>query len=256
MRVLFLIGGTASGKSLAGATLAALGAERIDLDQVSRAVLSREPDCVAELVEAFGSQILDDPASWRGEGSQDYAPSINRAALARCAFGSSEDTQRLESIEMPYIKAHLADLLTPVSCSVPGPDAMVVEVPLPDRLQDLMPLADAIVYVRTPLERRRHLAQARGMDPKDFDERIAHQPTDEWCVSAATDIIENDGTASQLESRVTQWYEHWLQEDAHTAKLTKPQESSCDACLPEASHGGEVTISCERIDAAKEESQG
>ena len=256
MKVIFLIGGTASGKSLAGETMASLGAERIDLDQVSRAVLSKEPDCVAELVEAFGPQILDDPTAWSQQQRWDSVPSINRAALARCAFGTAEDTQLLESIELPYIKAHLADLLTPVSCSAPGPDVMVVEVPLPDRLQDLLPLADAVLYVRTPLERRRQLAQSRGMEAKDFDERIAHQPSEAWCTSIATQIIDNDGTAEQLKDRVTQWYESWLGETLPAAKITKSQESpksGCPGCTP---CGGEATISCGAQETREEESRG
>lgn len=256
MKVIFLIGGTASGKSLAGATLASLGAERIDLDQVSRAVLSKEPRCAEELVEAFGPQILDDPVSWAGGDAQDYAPSINRAALARCAFGSEEDTQRLESIELPYIKAHLADLLTPVSCSAPEPAIMVVEVPLPDRLQDLLALADAIVYVRTPLERRRHLAQARGMDGEDFDRRIAHQPSDAWCASIATAIIDNEGSALELQARVTQWFEDWLLECGLATELTKPQEPSFDSHPDNVLTGGEATISKRIYDASEEASQG
>ena len=54
----FLAGGIASGKSSVARELERRGAWRIDLDQVSRAVLEPGNDCLPEIADAFGDDLL------------------------------------------------------------------------------------------------------------------------------------------------------------------------------------------------------
>ena len=74
MYKVFLAGGIASGKSTVARILEGLGASRIDLDQVSRSVLSPRSACSAAVAKAFGEDLVD-PAT--GE--------INRPLLAKRA---------------------------------------------------------------------------------------------------------------------------------------------------------------------------
>ena len=59
MYTVFLAGGTASGKSTVARELERLGAWRIDLDELSRAVLAPGEPCVAEVCAAFGDDLVD-----------------------------------------------------------------------------------------------------------------------------------------------------------------------------------------------------
>ena len=100
MYKVFLAGGIASGKSTVSRILEGLGATRIDLDQVSRKVLSPRSACAAAVAKAFGEDLVN-PAT--GE--------IDRALLAKRAFATPEGGARLEAIELPFISEELARVL-------------------------------------------------------------------------------------------------------------------------------------------------
>ena len=211
MRTVFLVGGTASGKSCVGRVFEELGAERIDLDDVSREVLDRENACLNELVNEFGPEVVGGDALFDEEEDawvpMDGAWTVDRAALARAAFATPEGAAALEAIEMPYIRARLADCLTAVSCASVRPRTCVVEVPLLDRIEDLLPLADDVVWVRTEHDRRRSFAQDRGMDAGDFEARVSGQPADAYLAQHATSVIDNDGSLDELAAKARAWWQ-------------------------------------------------
>ncbi len=131
---------------------------------------------------------------------------LDRHGLALRAFDSAADTRRLEQIEMPAIKARLTQILTNTSCAATAPVVAVVEVPLLDRVEDLLPLADDVLVVAAPMALRRCRAVGRGMTGADFDRRAAQQPSEEYLRSHATDVIDNSGTAESLEAAVDAWW--------------------------------------------------
>ena len=87
MYTVFLAGGTASGKSTAARELERLGAWRIDLDELSRAVLAPGEPCVAEVCAAFGDDLVDPETG-----------ALDRALLARRAFADDSSAELLEEI--------------------------------------------------------------------------------------------------------------------------------------------------------------
>lgn len=196
MYTVFLAGGIASGKSTVARMLEGLGARRIDLDQVSREVMEPGSPLLQEIAAEFGEDLLDPETG-----------AINRALLGKRAFDTAEDTARLEAIELPAIKARLIEMLNVTCCAATEPKVTVVEIPLLDRCEDMFDLADEILAVITPLETRRRFAVGRGMAAADFDARVAHQPTDEYLRAHATTVIENTGTAAELEAKVQAWWE-------------------------------------------------
>lgn len=200
MFVIFLAGGIASGKSTAADEFRALGAEVVDLDQISRQVVDGSihgdgAPCLQELVDAFGPSIVDD------EGF------LDRGTLASAAFIDEKGAETLEAIEMPYIRHRLGQLLTPSPCDLAEPEVLVVEVPLLDRIEDMVPLADAVIAVTVPVEERRRRAVGRGMDGADFDRRAANQPSDDYLASHATDLIDNRGGEGELREAVDRWWD-------------------------------------------------
>ncbi|MCI5949350.1 MAG: dephospho-CoA kinase [Coriobacteriaceae bacterium] len=193
----FLAGGIASGKSTVARLLHDRGAWLCDLDQVSREVLEAGSPVLESIATEFGDDLVD-----RDTGE------LNRGELAARAFATPEDTARLEAIEMPAIRERLAAILTSSSCSGAEPKLTIVEVPLLDRVEDLLPLADDVLVVTAPLALRRKRAIGRGMTGEDFDARAARQPSDEYLRAHATHVIENDGDAAALEAAVGTW---WLE---------------------------------------------
>lgn len=196
MHTTFLAGGIASGKSTVARMLHERGAWLCDLDQVSREVLESGSPVLAQVAAEFGDDLID-PES--GE--------LDRLGLAVRAFASAEATERLEAIEMPAIRERLAQILTNSCCAATEPALAVVEVPLLDRVEDLLPLADDVLVVCAPLALRRERACGRGMDGEDFDARVARQTTDDYLRAHATHVIENDGDEEALACAVDAWWQ-------------------------------------------------
>lgn len=195
MYVVFLAGGIASGKSSVARSLERRGAWRIDLDQLSRAVLEPGCPCVNEVVEAFGSDLIDARTGL-----------LDRRALAARAFADAESAARLEAIELPYIREMLVHALEGGPCGQAEPAVCVVEVPLLDRMEPMFNLADEILVVDCPVDLRRVRAIGRGMDAEDFDRRAANQPGDEYLRAHATTIIDNAGGPSDLGEQIDAWW--------------------------------------------------
>ena len=209
MYVVYLAGGIASGKSTVAAELERLGAWRVDLDQISREVLEPGTACTLAVAEEFGKDLLDPQT---GE--------LDRSLLAARAFATKEGVALLEKIELPAIRARLAEVLTHGACAEREPDCCVVEVPLLDRMEDALDLVDEVVVVNLSLDERRVRALGRGMTAEDFDARAANQPTDEWLLAHADTVIENDGTLDELIEATRSWW------DAHVADGWKPRGGS------------------------------
>ena len=196
MRTVFLAGGIASGKSTVARELERLGAWRIDLDELSRRVLEPGSPCLGEVARAFGGDLVD-PRT--GE--------LDRALLARRAFADAAAAARLESIELPYITHALVSSIRGGRCAEARPPVCVVEVPLLDRVEGLLPLADEVVAVCCPLGLRRRRAQGRGMDPADFDARVARQPSEAYLRAHADLVIENQGSEGDLLAAARAWWD-------------------------------------------------
>jgi dephospho-CoA kinase len=191
----FLAGGIASGKSTVARILEELGASRIDLDQVSRSVLSPRSACSAAVAKAFGEDLVN-PVT--GE--------MNRALLARRAFSTPEGGARLEAIELPFISDALSRVLEEEERADVAP-VCVIEVPLLDRVEAMLSQVDEVLCVVAPLDIRRVRAQGRGMDPADFDRRVALQPSDEYLRFHADVVFNNVGDEKDLALQVQTWWD-------------------------------------------------
>ena len=198
MYVVFLAGGIASGKSLVARRLEGLGAWRIDLDQVSRDVLAPGEPCVDELAATFGADIVDAETGV-----------LNRSLLAERAFADDASLALLECIEHPFITERLESLLsgTNPDCPSPLPSVCVVEIPLLDRVERLIPLADEVMVVVCPLELRLERAVGRGMDLEDARRRAASQPSDDYLRAHASFALDNSGGLDKLLSAVDAWWD-------------------------------------------------
>ena len=183
MYKVILAGGMASGKSTVSKMFEAAGGLRFDLDEVSRKLLRPGCECTYRVAEAFGNDLLD-PVTHE----------INRRELGRRAFATSESAELLEDLEMPFIREYMRQFLTK---EAPCADAQFcfVEVPLLDRVEDLLELVDEVVVVVAPLELRAERAE----------QRIAHQPSDTYLRNQADTVFVNSEGFDDLKAQVELW---------------------------------------------------
>ena len=194
MFALFVAGGIASGKSTVAQAMCDLGARRLDLDQLSREVLQPGSDVLDDIAREFGRDLVD------ADGV------LDRQELARRAFATPEGAARLEAIEMPAIVARMEQVLGYESCVGVDDGVVVVEVPLLDRIEDHLDLANEVIAVVAPLDARRERAVERGMDADDFDARVANQPSDAWVCDHAGEVFVNDGGPEDLRELTRAWW--------------------------------------------------
>lgn len=195
MYTVFLAGGIASGKSTVASEMERLGAWRIDLDQVSRAVLEPGSPCLDEVAEEFGRDLVDPDTG-----------TLDRSLLAERAFADDESAARLEAMELPHICDVLVRTLAGEGCVVTEPAVCVVEIPLLDRMESLLDLADEVVVVTCPLDVRRERARGRGVDSDDFERRVARQPSDDYLRARADVVLDNAGGEKDLVGAVRAWW--------------------------------------------------
>ncbi|MGI6217277.1 MAG: dephospho-CoA kinase [Coriobacteriales bacterium] len=191
-----VLGGTlASGKSTVAKIMKELGADVSNLDDIAVEVRNT-PEVSAKLAERFGSDILD------SEGHP--IPKL----LAERAFADAQSTADLNSICHPGIGKRAREFILgeDLDSKSDSPAVRVLEVPLLDKAEDLVDLADETVCVVAPVETRIHRAQDRGMDIEDAKRRISVQADESTIVSMADTVIVNDSTIDELRRKVGEWW--------------------------------------------------
>lgn len=186
-----LTGGVASGKSTVAAMFAELGAVVIDADQLAREVVAPGTEGLAEIVEAFGEDVLT-------PGGE-----LDRPAMGALVFGDEQARRRLEAIVHPRVRARAAELETAA-----GPDAVVVhDIPLLAETGQAGTF-DAVVVVDVPGETQlERITRLRGLTEPEAKARIAAQATREQRLAVATHVIGNTGTFEDLREQVAEVFE-------------------------------------------------
>jgi dephospho-CoA kinase len=183
-----LTGGIGSGKSTVSARLSEHGAVVIDADLLAREVVAAGTPGLAEIVVAFGPDMVDD----NGE--------LDRAAMGRRIFGDDEARGRLEQIIHPRVRARAAEIE-----AAAGADAIVVhDIPLLVETGQAGSF-DVVLVVDAPPEMQvQRLVEQRGMSEDEARSRIAAQAGREQRLAAADHVLSNDGSLEQLQAAADQ----------------------------------------------------
>ncbi len=196
MKTIGLVGGVASGKSLAAKALADLGATVLDADRTGHAVLAEDPDVRKALVVRWGPGILS------ADGK------VDRAALALRIFADNEtgaaDREFLEEQLHPRIRQRL--IRERGQAAAAGKPAVVLDAPL---LLEAGwgPMCDFILMVDSSRELRLQRAKARDWTEAEFDRREAAQwPVDEKRRHANI-VVPNRGSADELRAAIAGFWE-------------------------------------------------
>lgn len=202
MKTIGLVGGVASGKSLAARLLVEQGAGLLDADRAGHAVLAEDADVEQQLRDRWGD------AAFAADGS------IDRSAVARRVFadGSEAASERkfLENVLHPRIGQRLEQLREEFAAE--GCPAVVLDAPL---LLEAgwRPLCDLVVMVDASRGVRLARAQSRGWDETEFTRREAAQwPVDEKR-RAADIVVKNDGSEDELRAALREIWRKHVRED-------------------------------------------
>jgi len=134
-RVVGLTGGLASGKSTVARILRELGAVVVSADEVAREVVEPDTPAYAEIIQAFGTEVLQESGR------------IDRARLARLIFADPDARALLNRITHPRIRARLHEEVDRLQRSLPADAVIVLDIPLllDTAPRDVFPLEGVIV---------------------------------------------------------------------------------------------------------------
>ncbi|MCS7305911.1 MAG: dephospho-CoA kinase [Thermoguttaceae bacterium] len=195
MRIIGLLGGVASGKTLVAQEFARLGAGILDADQAGHQVL-RLPHILQAVRARWGQEVLGPDGL------------VDRSRLAQRVFGPSpqaeQDRLYLQQLTHPEIGQLLrqqAQELAEAGCPAAVLDApLLLEVGW-DRW------CDKLVFVDAPLELRQARALQRGWSAEQFAAREAVQwPLDKKRLRADI-IIDNSGSLEHTRRQVLQFWQ-------------------------------------------------
>jgi dephospho-CoA kinase len=188
-----LTGGIGSGKSEVARLLAAHGAVVIDADQLAREVVEPGTPGLAQVVAAFGPDVLGPDGR------------LDRKALAARVFSDGAALARLNAIVHPLVAERGAELVA----EAPVEAVVVHDVPLlvENGLEDAY---DLVVVVDAPEEARLARLAARGLTDEDARARMAAQASSEERLAAADYLVVNDGDLVDLRVRVDELWRNLL----------------------------------------------
>jgi dephospho-CoA kinase len=181
-----LTGGIASGKSTVSRLLEDAGALVIDADELARLVVAPGTEGLREVVEAFGTDVLD------GSGH------LDRARLGALVFGDPARRARLEQIVHPRVRAEAACR----EAEAPSGQVVVHDIPLLVETGQQGAFDLVVVVDVSPDVQLDRLVRERGMSIDEARQRIAAQADRRQRLAAADEVIVNEGSLDDLRAAV------------------------------------------------------
>ncbi len=187
-RVFGLTGGIASGKSTVAAILAELGVPVVDADAVARDVVRPGEPAFAELVAAFGAEVV------AADGT------LDRKRVADRVFADPAARRTLEAITHPRIAA-AAEGAIAAHLAAGAPLVIYEAALLVER--GIHRLLHGLIVVAVPEDVQVERLRARdGLDEAAARARLAAQLPLADKLAVATHVIENAGPPAETRAKV------------------------------------------------------
>jgi dephospho-CoA kinase len=198
--VIGIVGGIASGKSEVAKALEALGAVRIDADQIGHGLLRDDRAVLEAVVALLGPSILDEQGA------------IDRRQVASRVFGDDEVSRKrlseLEAILHPAIRQQVESQIAQWK-KEPSFSMIVIDAPLLIEA-GWKPLCDELIFVDAPIDLRERLSAERGWSPDELARRESAQMSLAQKRAAATYVIDNYGSIDELRSKTQELVAKWI----------------------------------------------
>ena len=196
-----LTGAIASGKSVVGEMLVALGAHLVQADDIARQLMLPGQPVYNEVVRHFGSAILNPDGS------------VNRSKLAEAAFGKTAGPSRIEELNRivhPAVIRRQEEWMEEVGMQEHHAvaiveAALILEAGVAKRFDRL------IVVTCTDQQRIARFAARQKLDldaaRKEVARRMAAQLPDAEKTEAADYVIDNSGSLDRTQEQVRKVWE-------------------------------------------------
>ena len=189
-----LTGGIGSGKSEASRQFFRLGAAVIDTDIIARELVEPGRPALAEIVAAFGTEILAENGG------------LDRDRLRQRVFSAPERRRKLEQILHPRILERAVELTNRAE----SPYCVLVIPLLAEAGRDYP--VDRILVIDTPREQQIARVAARNNMPRaELEAILAAQASREERLQIADDVLVNDGTLEQFHGAIARLHRSYLQ---------------------------------------------
>jgi dephospho-CoA kinase len=192
--VVGLTGGIGSGKSAAGKRFAELGAGVVDTDVIAHALTGPDGAAMPDILKVFGPGIA------AADGA------LDRAAMRIRVFADAAERRRLEEILHPMIRAESDRCVAQLSAT--GVPYVILVVPLlvesmrgkgTNYRERVQRLAVVDCAPETQIQR---VIERNGLSLSDVQRILAVQATRDQRLSVADDVIDNDGSFSELAAQI------------------------------------------------------
>ncbi len=193
MKIIGLCGGSGSGKGAVASIFGELGIPTVDLDKIYRELTLHDSECLKELAERFGHNIIDSDGS------------LNRAVLAKIVFAgenASRNRRDLNSITHKHILAVADNLISVYRDN--GAAAVAVDAPLLfesgfDKKCDVVVAVISDTDIRlSRIMRRDNISREMALS------RISSQLSDEYLKCNSDFQIINNGSIDELRERAVE----------------------------------------------------
>lgn len=188
-----LTGGIASGKTAVSTSFAKLGVPVIDTDQIARDIVEPGTSALQKIVKCFGPEVLD------------ASGHLDRRRMRERVFADPAQRRMLEAITHPAIREELARR----SAAAGGPYQVLV---IPLLVEGGSRTVDRVLVVDCPEDvQLARLMERDRMSETQAKRILGAQATRQQRLSAADDVLSNTGSLVDLEQRVEQLHEKYLQ---------------------------------------------
>ncbi|MEQ7187552.1 dephospho-CoA kinase [Enterococcus hirae] len=188
--VLGLTGGIATGKSTAAAVFSRHQIPMIDGDIIAREVVQPQTPGWAAIVQEFGEEILQEDGT------------LDRVALAKIIFDSTEQRQKLDHLLDPFIRQAITEQIKQQKANYP---LVVVDIPLlfEGHYEQEMD-AVAVVYLPEEIQLQR-LMKRNQLTLDEAKKRIQSQMRIEEKKKLADIVFDNSGSKDELTCQIERW---------------------------------------------------
>lgn len=188
-----LTGGMATGKSTVSALFAHLGARIIDADLLARDVVAPGQRAHAEIVQAFGPEVLQDDGY------------LDRKRLGAIVFADADKRKRLEEITHPAIRVRQQRILS-VYEEEAFEGVVIWDAALLLESGSATGMDRVVVVFADPATELSRLMARDGLGEEEARRRIASQMPVAEKAKLADYVIDNSGSRAETERRVREVY--------------------------------------------------